>query len=73
MSFNGLELGESIRVFRVRNKVTQSQLAETCHLSRNTISEIERGHGNPTLSTMQLIAHALNMRLDIELSENENE
>jgi len=67
-----LEFNEKIRVYRKRSKLSQQELANMCHVSRNTISEVERGVGNPTLSTLMVMAYALNLKLSIEITENDS-
>lgn len=65
MSVLLLLVGEKIKLIRERKKMTQQQLSENTNISRARISEIERGKVNMKLSTLEIIAEAL----DIHISE----
>lgn len=41
----------------------QSELAAACNLSASTVSRIERGTANPTISTVETIAECLGLDL----------
>ena len=52
--------GETVRHFRLLNKLTQKQLANTANVALNTVKNLESGKlKNPTLNTMVKIADAL--------------
>ena len=55
--------GRSIRRLRKQRGMSQEALAEACGLSRNYISDIERGVRNPGLLVMVALAKALKVRL----------
>jgi transcriptional regulator with XRE-family HTH domain len=55
--------GRSVRGLRKRRGMSQETLAEACGLSRNYISDIERGVRNPGLLVMVALAKALKMPL----------
>lgn len=55
--------GAALREWRIRRHLTQEQLAERSGLSYKFIGEVERGKGNPTLSTMERLADALGVTL----------
>lgn len=57
-------LAKNIKIERVKENITQQELANRAGLSRDTISQIERGIANPTLETIILIANALNVDLN---------
>jgi len=61
----GLELGLQYRDARVSRGLTQAELSELTGVPQADISRIERGAGNPTESTLQRLAHALNRRLEL--------
>ncbi len=42
----GAQLGQAIVDYRKANKITQAEFALTCGVSRNYISQIERGTAN---------------------------
>ena len=50
---------------RERKGMTQKQLSEKTGIYQAEISKIERGIGNPSLSTLQRLAAGLDMHLDI--------
>ena len=51
--------GGAVRTSRLRQHLTQEQLAERCGLSQKFIGEVERGVANPTIETVARIASAL--------------
>lgn len=55
--------GTALREWRVRQQLTQEQLAERSGLSYKFIGEVERGQGNPTLTSMAHMADALGVSL----------
>lgn len=52
-------LGEAIRQLRRKRGLTQEDLAHSAGITAGTLSLIERGHANPTWSTVKAIAAAL--------------
>ena len=61
----GIALGLQFRDARVSRGLTQAELSGLTGVPQADISRIERGAGNPTESTMQRLAHALNGRLQL--------
>lgn len=61
------EFAKNIRIERARLNISQLKLAEMADVSLDTINLIERGVGNPKLSTIIAIAKALNVDLNILL------
>jgi transcriptional regulator with XRE-family HTH domain len=55
--------GRSVRRLRKQRGMSQETLAEACGLSRNYISDIERGVRNPGLLVMVALAKALKVPL----------
>jgi len=55
--------GRSIRSYRKQRGMSQEDLAEKSGLSRNYISDIERGVRNPSLLALIGITRALRMAL----------
>jgi len=51
--------GKCIRDLRAKVGLTQEQLAEKANLSLKHLGEIERGRGNPSLSSIENLARAL--------------
>jgi len=55
--------GRSVRSLRKQRGLSQETLAEACGLSRNYISDIERGVRNPGLLVLVGLARALHVTL----------
>jgi predicted transcriptional regulator len=53
------ELAASLIQARVDHKMTQAELAEKAGLSQVMIARLESGTSNPTISTINRVAHAL--------------
>ena len=53
------DLGIKIKSERLRNSISQEELAEMTNMSRNSISLIETGKINPTIIKVVDIARAL--------------
>ncbi len=51
---------------REQMNITQKELAEVTGIYQADISKIERGLGNPSLSTLKRLADGLNMELNID-------
>lgn len=56
-------VGGRIRESRKSVGLTQSELAEACHVTREHIARIEVGTGNPSIVLLVRIADALNVSL----------
>ena len=52
-------VGQNVRAFRLRLKLTQEQLAEKAGLHWTYISGVERGRYNVSLDTLETLASAL--------------
>jgi transcriptional regulator with XRE-family HTH domain len=63
-----LSIGAAIRNRRQELKLTLQQLADRANLSVPFLSQIERGIGSPSLSSLEAIAKALNVSLDYFIS-----
>lgn len=53
-----------VKQYRKAARMTQSQLAERAGVSRQTISDIETGKHDPTISVALLLARALGVKVD---------
>ncbi|MBN1563756.1 MAG: cupin domain-containing protein [Anaerolineae bacterium] len=65
-------VGPHIRAIREQRGLSLRALAERCHLSINAISLIERGENSPTVSSLHLLATALNVKIT-DFFENPHE
>jgi len=55
--------GKRVRALRRAKDMTQEQVAERAGLSLQSVGEIERGRGNPTLVNIERLSEALNAEL----------
>jgi transcriptional regulator with XRE-family HTH domain len=55
--------GRSMRSYRLQRKLSQEDLALAAKLSRNYISDIERGTRNPSLLALVRLSRALRLPL----------
>ena len=67
-----MNIGQKIRSLRVAKLMTQSELAGN-QITRNMLSSIENGNAQPSLSTIQYIAKALNVPVGFLLAEEGDE
>ena len=58
------KLGENIRRIRLTKDMTQGDLCRKLEVDRAYMSNIESGKKNPTLSTIERIAKALNVSIE---------
>lgn len=68
------EIGEKIKEYRLKNNLTQRELAEELDLSEKYVSRIENGKGGVKIETLTRAMNLLGMSPDIvfnELIENE--
>lgn len=63
------DIGANIRRASVRRKLTQDDLAQTVHTTRQTISNYETGRSHPDVETLQRLADALGVELTELLDE----
>ncbi len=65
MKKRGMELrkilASNIRNYRRKKNLSQEQLADICGLHRTYIGSVERTERNVTLSTLEVLAEALNV------------
>lgn len=62
MEINSIISQNTIRL-RKNLQWTQEDLAHYADLTTSTVSKIERGLANPTVATLDLLAHALGVEL----------
>ena len=63
MSETGNFIGRNIRSIRLKESMTQQQLADACSLSKGMISKLENGAVVPALATLQKIATAFHVKV----------
>ena len=59
----------NVRRFRTERRMSMGQLARRCGVSKQTLSKIESGVGNPTVDTLDAVATALDVSLRALLTE----
>jgi len=64
---NQQEIGTIIKERRKQLKVNQQTLADLAGVGINTLVAIERGEGNPQLSTLLTILDTLGLQMNITL------
>ncbi len=58
-----MEIGETIKAFRKKSKLTLQQLSEQTGLSIGYLSNLERNISSPTLTNLQIICEKLKINL----------
>ena len=64
-------IGRNIKRLREAQGITQEELSFRAKMSVSHLGSIERGMSNPTVETINRIAHVLNVEASIFLMENE--
>lgn len=64
-----MELKEIMKSRRTYLKISQQDLAELSGISLSTIKDIERGKGNPSLSTASQILDVLGMEIEYKVRQ----
>jgi len=54
-----MKIGEKIRALRIKNQLTQEELANRCELSKGFISQVERDLASPSIATLLDILETL--------------
>ena len=67
------DFGARVRMLRKERQLTTERLAEAAGVSAGLISQIERGHGNPSFATLVQLAHGLQLPVGQLLQPNETE
>ena len=67
------ELGEQIKLARLRRNLSQQQVCERAGISRPTLREIERGAPGVSVGTLTAVLHVLGLEKDIALIARDDE
>lgn len=68
-----MDVGKRIRELRERYKISQCELARLANIGQSTLSDIERGIKQPTITTIENICRAFNISLSEFFSEEKPE
>ena len=69
----GINIGEKIRELRIRNGLTQEELADRAELSKGFISQLERDLTSPSISTLEDILQCLGVTVADFFAEEADE
>ena len=61
------EMGENIKLARLRRKLTTEQVAERAGLSRSTLWQVEKGLASVSLGTYAQVLFVLGLEKDLQL------
>ena len=56
-----IRFGKRIKELRLKENISQEELAFRCQLSKNYVSDVERGTRNVTLKVVEKFAYGLNV------------
>ena len=62
-----IQLGELYKQRRKDLRITQTDLADLSQVHINTIVQLERGTGNPTLEVLEKVADVLGLQLTLQI------
>lgn len=68
-----MNIGEKIKSIRVRNSLTQEELADRCELTKGFISQVERDLTSPSIATLMDILEGLGTNLKDFFSDGVDE
>lgn len=64
-----MDIAKDIKERRSQLGISQQDLAEISEVSLATIKDIERGKGNPSLTTLEKIADVLGMEVMLQIKQ----
>lgn len=64
-----MNIAKDIKERRSQLGISQQDLAEISEVSLATIKDIERGKGNPSLTTLEKIADVLGMEVMLQIKQ----
>jgi transcriptional regulator with XRE-family HTH domain len=67
------DLGENVRLARLRRRLSAEMLAERAGMSRPTLRAIERGEASVTLGSLVNTLHILGLEKDLALVARDDE
>ena len=70
MTFDAKSFGERLKQFRIKNHLTQDELAEKIDTATSSVSHLENGTHSPSLKTLIKLCKALNTGVDDLLADS---
>lgn len=67
--YQTMDIAKDIKERRSQLGISQQDLAEISEVSLATIKDIERGKGNPSLTTLEKIADVLGMEVMLQIKQ----
>lgn len=67
-----MNLGEKIKELRLKNNMTQDDLASRCYVTRNAVSKWENDKGYPNIDSIKLLCKCFNITINELLSDEIN-
>ncbi len=64
-----MNLGEKIKELRLKNNMTQDDLATRCYVTRNAVSKWENDKGYPNIESIKLLVKCFNITIDELLND----
>lgn len=61
MELNSEQIGNRIRAIRMKNKISQEELADICGINKGTLCKLENGERDPSVPTVYKLAKGLNV------------
>jgi transcriptional regulator with XRE-family HTH domain len=58
-----MEVGKRIQKIRIEKNISQQDLAAKCNFEKSNMSRLEAGRANATLSTLEIVAKALEVNI----------
>lgn len=68
-----MELGAKIKALRLKNRLTQGELADRCELTKGYISQLENELTSPSIATLKDILQTLGSSLNEFFSDEDDE
>ena len=66
------EIGRMVREVREARGLSQRQLAERMGTTQSVVGRLEAGGSKPTIVTLERVAHALGLRLEVRFQDEPN-
>ena len=63
------EIGISIKTRRKLLRINQLKMCSIAEISQHTLSDIENGKGNPSITTLMKIIDTLGMEIDVKIKD----